>query len=745
MHLDDIERESVPRVEQYLSKIKVIRRIASKIIEFLAQLEDFQKKLWLKKKFVVETNYCIALSIIPESFYTEIAGNHGQREEWVHLHSIDEIKRNGEIPGYSNPLKPEFLKTQPTLMIDTQHFNSEFTVRLLDVLDAIDSQTDCILINSENFQAISLLQSRYRHSIDCLYIDPPYNARSSEIAYKNAYKHSSWLSLLEGRIALSQHLLSDAFVHIVAIDENEQERLGLLLQEMFAGSYHLLVTVIHNHKGIQSQNFSNISEFCYFTFPSNSRKSIAKKKRAEYSLANLNLRDKGNESLRTDAKTCFYPFIVRDGVIQGTGEIPPEDFHPAAQTVKTGPSSFEVWPIDVNGVERKWRYAKDSIPAVLSILKAEPGRNGLEINIYKEEENYKTVWSDSEFNAGLHGTRILNSMIPNAPFSFPKSLPLVVESCRAGLNDNRGGMVLDYFAGSGTTGHAIIQLNREDGGKRKGILVEMGQYFDSVLVPRLKKVAFTPVWSEGKPGRSATEDEAKNSPRIIKYIRLESYEDTLNNLQLRRSRAQQLQFDAAECKKGSRLKEQYILGYMLNVETQGSQSLLNVQGFTDPMAYTLKVKLAGSDEGRETNVDLLETFNWLIGLTVQHIAAPQCFTATFERDSENRLKLKGRLKQVDSSDYWFRTVTGTTPDGRKTLVIWRKRPGGETPEGVEQDNLVLDEWFTRRGYSSKDSEFDLIYVNGTNNLENLRAPDDTWKVRLIEDDFHRLMFASEGI
>lgn len=100
-----------------------------------------------------------------------------------------------------------------------------------------------------------------------------------------------------------------------------------------------------------------------------------------------------------------------------------------------------------------------------------------------------------------------------------------------------------------------------------------------------------------------------------------------------------------------------------------------------------------------------------------------------------------KLKTVGR--WWFRTVSGTMPDGRKTLVIWRKRAGGETAEGIEQDNLVLDEWFTRQGYSSKDSEFDLIYVNGDNNLENLKAPDDTWKVRLIEEDFHRLMFDTE--
>ena len=134
------------------------------------------------------------------------------------------------------------------------------------------------------------------------------------------------------------------------------------------------------------------------------------------------------------------------------------------------------------------------------------------------------------------------------------------------------------------------------------------------------------------------------------------------------------------------------------METRGSQSLLNVQAFKDPTAYKLKVKRPGSDENREVNVDLLETFNWLIGLTVQHIAAPQTFTAEFERDSEKRLRLKGRLKQIPPSPpltkggaegrgiFWFRTVSGTTPDGRRTLVIWRKLTG-ET----EQDNLVLDE------------------------------------------------------
>ena len=151
MHLDDIENESAPRVEQYLSKIKVIRKIAGKIIDFLAQLEDFQKKLWLKKKFVVETQYCIAVGCIPEEFYAEIAANEAQREEWVKLFRIDEIRGDLTTPGYSAKIKPEFLKAHPELLVDTRHYDDGFTVRLLEAVAGVDEQTDGILLHGKQF------------------------------------------------------------------------------------------------------------------------------------------------------------------------------------------------------------------------------------------------------------------------------------------------------------------------------------------------------------------------------------------------------------------------------------------------------------------------------------------------------------------------------------------------------------------------------------------------------------------
>jgi adenine-specific DNA-methyltransferase len=135
MHLDDLENADVPKVEQYLTKVKVLRRIASQLIVFLAQLEEFQKRLWLKKKFVVETNYCITVDRIPEYFYPEIVESVEQREEWVRLFSIDEIKQDITTVGYTVLLTTNFLKENSYLVLDTKYFTSEFVERLIQEFD----------------------------------------------------------------------------------------------------------------------------------------------------------------------------------------------------------------------------------------------------------------------------------------------------------------------------------------------------------------------------------------------------------------------------------------------------------------------------------------------------------------------------------------------------------------------------------------------------------------------------------
>lgn len=254
----------------------------------------------------------------------------------------------------------------------------------------------------------------------------------------------------------------------------------------------------------------------------------------------------------------------------------------------------------------------------------------------------------------------------------------------------------------------------------------MGNYFDTATKPRVQKAIYSNSWSDGKP--TSRTDGISN---CFKYIRLESYEDTLNNLRLDHN-PQRKKAVAAN----PSLKEDYMLRYLLDVETRGSQSLLNIDAFADPTAYTLEVKKPGTDEYATRAVDLIETFNYLIGLRVLHSSVPQTFQATFKRitdpelpeDQHTKLVVDGRIRQDEGGPWWFRKVEGWVPKDaanpnngqqEKVLVVWRK-----LTDDIEQDNLMLDEWFQKNRISTRDFEFDTIYVNGSNNLPNLKLDDE---------------------
>lgn len=823
MHLDDIENESVHRVEQYLSKIKVIRRVAGKVIDFLAQLEDFQRTLWLKKKFVVETSYCITLDRVPREFYSEIAANERQRAEWVRLFRIDEIRATSadvsgtlhpaDVVPYTEPLTVEFLENNRGLVLDTAFFDAAFTERLIDLVGVCDETVDGLLVHGDNFQGLTLLAERFKQAVRCVYIDPPYNTASSAIPYKNDYRHSAFVTMMYDRLQGLWHLLSENGAIFVSIDKTERTVVEHALDEIFGAHNRIeeLIWVMNTNNSqapAYSTNHEYVLVYARDRKAAESDRSMFREPKpgCEEVLALLNKLNPDYppiETIESELKKLFEQHKIeyreeieiagldwdeeeRNNPWKGVypysnAEYRTPDGTPVSEKeARKAKAHIWVWasdnismpaakqsPTTRDPEHRNYRFYKPPHPVTGKPCPC-PSR-GWNLPYEAEEEGGRSfialhnsgriAWGPDESNVPrlkrfLHEveTNVGKSVIvdyadgekqtsamfgQSGLFLAPKHADFVSRFVLHSAKPDS--VVVDCFGGSGSTAHAVIKLNRADRGTRKFVLVEVADYFDRLLKPRVLKAIYSSDWRSGKPV------SRQGISQCVKIIRLESYEDSLNNLRLSRSKTQQSLLETAAKTESSRLKEQYMLDYMLNVETEGSQSLLNIHGFIDPTAYKLKVKRPGSDESREVNVDLLETFNWLIGLTVQHIAAPQCFEAKLERDSENRLQLKGRLKQVDSSDHWFRTVTGTTPDGRKTLVIWRKRPGGETPEGVEHDNLVLDEWFTRQGYSSKDSEFGLIYVNGTNNLENLRAPDDTWKVRLIEDDFRRLMFASEGI
>lgn len=747
MHLDDVQDEDAPKVEQYISKIKVIRTIAGKVIDFLTQVEEFQKKLWLKKKFVTETFYCIQLGVIPKALYPTIAANEAQREEWVDQCGIDRIEASLSGPGYSEPLSVDFLENHPSLMVDTRHFEASFVHELIAGFGTLDDWTDGILVHSENFQALSLMQARLKQQVQCVYIDPPYNSKTTEILYKNTYKHASWLSLMASRLQLSSSLSSTDGSHVIAIDENEQEVLGQLIDMIFPSHDKTCVAVMHNKKGIQGSYFSYNHEYCFFALSPNLAEingTPVPEEDWEYD----NLRKWGRESERETARNCFYPIYVEGDQIAGFGDVCNETFSPESANVAVTSNRIAVYPVDPKGIERKWRYARDSVEKILPLLRVHATSSG-EVQIHKAKATkaVKTIWDDPRYIAGDYGTRWLSNLgVKVSDTLYPKSLHTVEDSIFAVSGPEA--TILDYFGGSGTTAHATILLNRKDGGSRRFIVVEMGSHFDSVLLPRTKKIAYTAEWRDGQPVSEPSSEEAKHAPRVVKVLRLESYEDALNNLALNRTEAIEMLLGSDE---GEHFAEEYRLKYMLDVESRGSTSLLSVGAFLDPTAYRLSVKAPGVDESYDTAVDLVETFNWLLGLRVAHIGEPQSFFAAFERDNEGRLGIKGRIKSDPHGPWWFRTITGVTPDGRRVLIIWRKRAGGEEPEGIEQDNAVLDAWFRTTGYSTSDSEFDIVWVNGDSNLANLRQDEASehglgetgWKVRVIEDDFRRLMFESE--
>ena len=691
LHIDDLDAQLI---NSQLTIVRAIKQVGEKIIRMLAQLENFQRKLWLKKKFVVQSDYCITLDRVPEKLYPEIIANEAQRKEWVRLFAIDEIKGDLTTEGYSEPLTIEFLKQNPFLVLDTAFFDAKFKHQLVKGMENVDEQTNGLLINSENFQALELLQEKFARRAKCAYIDPPYNAKSSEIMYKNTFKHASWLSLMENRINVARNLLRDDSVFEIAIDEVENARLCLLndaLLDFYSGRAD--VSIVINPSGQQGKNFSTSSEYVHFYFqdePNMLAKEIRSEENADVRGFMNGAKGEGGNYLRTSGKTCFYPIYVKNNNVIGFGDVCEDDFHPISANVVNG-DILEIYPIDAEGVERKWLFGRDTVSDIQSELSVKKNRNtGLyEIIRTKTEINYKTVWTDSTYSAKEHGTNLLSKMFKSPVFSFPKSLYAVKDCIGIAIRNTQSSIVLDFFAGSGTTGHAVIEHNRDnEKANHKYVLCEMGDYFNSATRPRIEKALYSRDWRDGKP-------VSRNGiSQCFKYIRLEQYEDTLNNLEIKK---QQTDWRDDE------FHESYMLSYMLDTETR--DSLLNLKMFVNP--FNMSLKTTKDNELVETKVDMVETFNYLIGLNVET-------EDWFEND--NICVVQGK----------------THRGGLKTLVIWRNCE--------EIDNEKLCRFFERMDFRTRDTEFDLIYVNGDNTLPNLRRDKENWKVVLTEEEFAKRMF-----
>ena len=683
------------KLQSQLAVVKAIEKVGQKIIDFLAQLENFQKRLWLKKKFVVQSDYCITLDRVPEKFYPEICKNDGQRKEWVRLFAIDEIK------GYSESLNLDFLKDKinKNLVLDTKFFPLSFKRKLLAELDELDKHTNGLLVNSDNYQMLRFIYAKYANGVDGIYIDPPYNTGNDGFIYKDGYSHSSWLTMFHDRLTEANKLKKAECPHFVSLNSRE---IMNLISSLYDYDTWFSIKVRHEERLLRVDiKYQDVIEYLIQLnkdfIPSRIFKDKDETEDYLYSVEYDEEPDEilhigGYEIEKYDAKkvrvikhntpsaSLLKRYTIRGSLITQSGSA--SEFYEAnlreRRYIDGWGCLYKVIGMGTKGDGLGYRLIMQP--------DASGGDNGL----------YFQGWPLNHVDKGLPHPNYydfvqqFNDCSNQGGIKFPNGKKPIefMDKVFHISNFNRDSVIVDYFAGSGSTGHAIIEHNRKHPDSNwKYLLAEIGEYFEEKTKRRMVNVTYSSDWKDGKP------TSRNGVSQCFKYIRLEQYEDTLNNLEVNDSFGQ-----------GD--NESYMLRYMLDTETR--DSLINTKDFVRPFDYTIKT--TRDNELVDTPVDLVDTFNYLIGLHVDSI-------------------------------HWHKddnicVVEGTTHiEKEHALVIWRNQ------DVIKNDDL--NDFFRKQDYSTLDREFDVIYVNGDNTLPNLKSDEEHWKVRLIEQEMMKRMFEEE--
>ncbi len=615
--------------QERLDQLRVIQQTAYDIINFIGQFEDELRRVWEKPKFVRNVNYVVTLDKLTDEVLNKVVKHKGakaQTEEWRKLGMVDDkFSMNAIFSGQKSMDDTNGVTGAcKFLPLDTKHFK-DLELKILDCLGNIDEALDGELVHSENWQALNSLQRRYKEKVKCIYIDPPYNTDSSAILYKNNYKNSAWLSLMENRLQISSDVLTEDGILCVAIDDVEYPNLQILLSKTYGNNSAIGTVAVRSNPAGRSTptGFSSSHEYAVF-FSKNPGVEIGRLQRTKMQYERYKERDDagnfewvnfrkhgGLNAYRTARPRLFYPLYVGRKIrvpnmtwIESKKEWQIEDILQKNET--------EVWPINDKREEKTWKWGVETVEKNLSELCFKSNRNG-QVNVYMKsrmntEGTLPTTWWDKkEYSASEHGTRMIASLFSDARgFSFPKS-PHLVANCLVTGALKDGDVVLDYFAGSGTTAHAAINLNREDGGNRKYVLIEMGDYFHTVLLPRIKKVVYSKDWKDGKPVSH------EGVSHFLKYYTLEQYEEALRNS--RYEDGEQLELDSAKSP-----FEQYVFF--------GDDKLAHaVKPLKDGK---LKINLHDLYQ----NIDIAESLANILGKSIRHRTAD---TVTFSDDSTEKI------------------------------------------------------------------------------------------------------------
>lgn len=396
-----------------------------------------------------------------------------------------------------------------------------------------------ILIEGDNYHALSVLNFTHQGKIDFIYIDPPYNTGARDWKYNNDYvddsdsfRHSKWLSFMDKRLRLAKNLLKDDGVICVTIDDYELPRLWMNMEEIYGHDNHLGTLVIRNNpKGrMTKRKLSLVHEYALF-FGKTSESFVRKLPVApEDKTHNYQKDDDGNWYLQVNLRKQG----VDSSAVNKTGKLS-DRYYPIYFDPKTGQVSsikklpVEILPIDPTGQKRIWRRSKDVIDQMCKVgdlwVKKQT-TNGYQV-YYKfrgglEGQTPQSIWYDAEFSASEYGTSTLDKILGKREmFQYPKSPFAVMKSILSGTND-KDATILDFFAGSGTTGQAVLELNKQDGGGRRFILCTNNEnnICDEVCYPRVKKVI------TGYKG--AKDSDVKGLGGSLKYFKTKFVKDASN-------------------------------------------------------------------------------------------------------------------------------------------------------------------------------------------------------------------------
>lgn len=642
LHLDDLGTENEVGAAQYLSRVRVMKSICQKIIDFLAQIEDFQKMLFEKKKFVMRTDYCLTIDNVPPELYSEIVKNKDQLNEWKTLYGAGEEKQSTITSFGSKSIDEAYLKEHPYLALDTKFFDRQFKDELLASFDDLDEATGGLMIKSENWQALALLLERYKEKVECCYVDPPYNTAGSGFLYKDGYMHSSWCSMLYNSILLTEKLLSDTSIFYSHIDENEVDKYKMLLELIF-GDNNFQSQIAWKNKygpGAMTTGFGNLHEY------------ILSFTKGDIISLDVPLSEEEKEKYKNQDDK----YKVRGGYIT----------QPLATKSKDDRPNL-VFPLIYNGEEiwpdKQWIWSKERLYKALENDEVVINKTGNKYSVrfkqyLRDEKGVIRKGKPLSFITGpfnQDGTKVIKSLFGNDPFGFPKPVELAKNLTNISINGKELNqkIIIDTFAGSGTLAHAVLDLNREDRGNHKYILVEMGDYFDTIMKPRIQKVMYSKDWKDGKPQSN------DGISHIFKYQYLEQYEDTLNNIEFK---------DAGSYQRTLSEMDGYFLRYMLDFETRDSSPCrFNVEKLTKPFDYTLRIN--HGNELKDEKVDIVETFNYLLGIHVRQIKTfnnnGTYYRVVFGKKNENEIAIIWRdTENIDlKADKAF--IEGTILSGIK--------------------------------------------------------------------------------